>query len=32
MIDSISVSDLKKLQNINIIDIRSIDRYNNSHI
>lgn len=32
MIDSISVSELKKLQNINIIDIRSIERYNNGYI
>jgi len=32
MMDSISVSELKKLQNINIIDIRSIERYNNGYI
>lgn len=32
MIDSISVYELKKLRNINIIDIRSIERYNNKHI
>jgi len=32
MIDSISVSELKKLRNVNIIDIRSIERYNSRHI
>ena len=32
MIDSISVSDLKKLNNINIIDIRNVEKYNNRHI
>ena len=32
MIDSISVYKLKKLNNINIIDIRSIEKYNNRHI
>jgi len=32
MIDSISVYELKKLKNINIIDIRSIEKYNNRHI
>ena len=32
MVDSISVYKLKKLNNINIIDIRSIEKYNNRHI
>lgn len=32
MIESISVSDLKKINNINLIDIRSIQKYNNGHI
>ena len=32
MVDSISVYRLKKLSNINIIDIRSIEKYNNRHI
>ena len=32
MIDSISVLELKKLKNINIIDIRSIEKYNHNHI
>lgn len=32
MIDSISILELKKIQNINLIDIRSIERYNNGHI
>lgn len=32
MIESISVSELKKLNNINIIDMRSIEKYNNNHI
>ena len=32
MVDSISVYKLKKLSNINIIDIRSIEKYNNRHI
>ena len=32
MFESISVSDLKKLNNINLIDIRSIEKYNNKHI
>lgn len=33
MVGSIMVSDLKKmLGQINIIDIRSIERYNNNHI
>lgn len=32
MVESISISDLKKLGNINLIDIRSIEKYNNKHI
>jgi len=32
MIESISVSELKKLNNINLIDIRSIEKYNDKHI
>jgi len=32
MIDSISVSSLKRISNPDIIDIRSIEKYNNSHI
>ena len=32
MIESISIYELKKLKNINIIDIRSIEKYNNRHI
>ena len=32
MIDSIFISDLKKIKNANIIDIRSIEKYNNRHI
>ena len=32
MIDSISINELKKLNNINIIDIRGIEKYNNGHI
>jgi len=32
MIDSISVNELKKLNNINIIDIRGIEKYNDGHI
>lgn len=32
MVESISIYKLKKLQNINIIDIRSIEKYNNRHI
>ena len=32
MIESISVSVLKRLRNINIIDIRSIEKYNNRHM
>ena len=32
MFESISVTDLKQLKNINLIDIRSIEKYNNKHI
>lgn len=32
MFESISVIELKKLNNPNIIDIRSIEKYNNKHI
>ena len=32
MFESISVTDLKKLSNPNLIDIRSIEKYNNKHI
>ena len=32
MVDSISIYNLKKLNGINIIDIRSIEKYNNRHI
>ena len=32
MFESISVNDLKKLKNINLIDIRDIEKYNNRHI
>ena len=32
MINQISVNDLKKLGNINLIDIRSIEKYNDNHI
>ena len=32
MFENISVEELKKLNNINIIDIRSIEKYNNGHI
>lgn len=32
MIDSISVSELRKLKYINVIDIRNIEKYNNRHI
>ena len=32
MVDSISVYKLKKLKGINVIDIRSIEKYNNRHI
>ncbi len=32
MINSISVTELKKLGNVNLIDIRSIEKYNDKHI
>ena len=32
MIDQITVDRLKKLGNINLIDIRSIEKYNDNHI
>lgn len=32
MVENISVAELKRLRNINIIDIRSIEKYNNRHI
>ena len=32
MFQNISVNDLKKLDNINIIDIRSNEKYNNGYI
>ena len=32
MIKSISVSSLNKLNAINIVDIRSVEKYNSSHI
>jgi rhodanese-related sulfurtransferase len=32
MISNISVYELKKLKNINIIDIRSKEKYNDNHI
>ena len=32
MFESILVNDLKKLNNIKIIDIRSIEKYNDNHI
>ncbi|HHW69293.1 MAG TPA: rhodanese-like domain-containing protein [Tenericutes bacterium] len=32
MISSISVSEFLKLRNVFIIDIRSIEKYNNNHI
>lgn len=32
MFENISVIELKKLNNINLIDIRSIEKYNNKHI
>jgi len=32
MVESISIDEFKKLRNINIIDIRSIEKYNNRHI
>ena len=32
MFESISVEDLKRLNNPNLIDIRSIEKYNSKHI
>jgi len=32
MFESISVGELKKMNNINLIDIRGIEKYNNKHI
>lgn len=32
MFQSISVNELKNLSNINIIDIRSVEKYNNGYI
>ena len=32
MFESISVTDLKRLNNPNLIDIRSIEKYNSKHI
>ena len=32
MFESISVTDLKQLNDPNLIDIRSIEKYNNKHI
>lgn len=32
MINSISVSELKKLGDVNLIDIRNVEQYNNNHI
>ncbi len=32
MIESISVSELRNLGNVNLIDIRSIEKYNDKHI
>ena len=32
MFESISVTDLKQLSNPSLIDIRSIEKYNNKHI
>ena len=32
MFESICVTDLKQLNNPNLIDIRSIEKYNNKHI
>ena len=32
MLESISVTDLQKINYINLIDIRSIEKYNNKHI
>ena len=32
MFESVSVEDLKKIINPNLIDIRSMEKYNNNHI
>ena len=32
MLESISISNLKKLESPNLIDIRSIEKYNSNHI
>ena len=32
MFESISVTDMKQLNNPNLIDIRSMEKYNNKHI
>ena len=32
MLSSISINELKQLKNIKIIDLRSIEKYNNNHI
>ena len=32
MVESISIPELKRLGNVNIIDIRGIEKYNNGHI
>ena len=32
MLESISIADLKRLSNINIIDIRNSEKYNDNHI
>ena len=32
MSENISIQELKKLRNVNIIDIRNIEKYNNGHI
>lgn len=32
MINSISVSELKRLGDVNLIDIRNVEQYNNNHI
>ncbi len=32
MFESISITDLKKLNYVNLIDIRSVEKYNNRHI
>lgn len=32
MFESISVNDLKKMNNINLIDVRDVEKYNNGYI